>query len=85
MLEGARFQLRTQGIGECDARWAWLPGKAQVALGGEAEGAWPWRGDALGGGAGRGHARGLRDRRREGAGLPLSAAILATAEAGGFP
>lgn len=45
MLEGARFQLRTQGIGECDARWAWpwawLPGKAQVALGGEAEGACP--------------------------------------------
>lgn len=45
MLEGARFQLRAQGIGGCDARWAWqwawLLGKAQVALGGEAEGACP--------------------------------------------
>lgn len=48
-------------------------------------GAWPRRGDALGGGAGRGRARGLRDGRRERAGSPLSAAILATAEAGGFP
>lgn len=24
VLEGARFQLRVQGIGGCDARWAWL-------------------------------------------------------------
>lgn len=65
-------------------RWRWgsqrgrVPARLRV-------GAWPGRGDALGGGAGRGRARGLRDRRREGAGLPLSAAILATAEAGGFP
>lgn len=57
----------------------------QGGVRGRAEGAWLGRGDALGGGAGRGRARGLRDRLGEGVGLPLSAAILATAEAGGFP
>lgn len=90
---GAWLQLRAQRVGGESCAW-WAVSVAEgVAcsrenLGGvkgRAQGAWLRRGVALGGGAGRGHARGLRDRLGEGVGLPLSAAILATAEAGGFP
>lgn len=79
VLEGVAFHTQGPGgVGEGPGGVA-RRDKARLRVG-----AWPGRGDALGGGAGRGRARGLRDRRREAAGLPLSAAILVTAEAGGF-
>lgn len=93
VTQGAWLKLRAQGVGRESCAW-WAVSVAEgVACSrknhggvrGRAQGAWLRRGDAQGGGAGRGHARGLRDRLGEGVGLPLSAAILATAEAGGFP